>query len=160
MSERAVTHSTFSIERSFPDASPRWVYRAFADPAAKARWFQGPPGWRQDRREQDFREGGGERVAGTFPDGSMSDFDARYLDIVAGERIVYSYVMFHGGKRLSVSLATIEFLPEGKGTRLIITEQGAYFDGPAGAASREQGTKWLLERVAATLEPEPAGANA
>ena len=31
--------------------------------------------------------------------------------------------------RISVSLATVELKPAGKGTRLIFTEQGAFLDG-------------------------------
>ena len=40
---------------------------------------------------------------------------------------------------LSVSLLTVELLAEGGGTRLVLTEQGAYFGDPAGVAGREQG---------------------
>ncbi len=42
MSERNTKHDTFVIERNFPQA-PERVFNAFADPAAKARWFSGPP---------------------------------------------------------------------------------------------------------------------
>ena len=41
----------------------------------------------------------------------MHRFDSLYYDIVPDERIVYSYEMHLDDKRISVSLATIEFAP-------------------------------------------------
>ena len=41
MTERSVTHATFVIDRTY-DASPARVFGAFADPAAKKRWFRNP----------------------------------------------------------------------------------------------------------------------
>ena len=40
MSERSVTQDTFVIERTY-GASPARVFRAWSEPAAKARWFAG-----------------------------------------------------------------------------------------------------------------------
>jgi prophage tail gpP-like protein len=57
---------------------------------------------------------------------------------------------------MSVSLATIEFAPEGTGTRMTLTEQGAFLEpyAPDGddAGSREHGTKWLVDKLAAFLD--------
>lgn len=38
MTEHPVLHSSFTLERSYP-ATPERVFAAWADPAAKARWF-------------------------------------------------------------------------------------------------------------------------
>jgi len=38
MTRRSVTHGTFTIERTYA-ASPARVFKAWADPGAKARWF-------------------------------------------------------------------------------------------------------------------------
>ncbi len=46
-----------------------------------------------------------------------------------GERIINSYVLYAAGERFSVSLSTVEFLPDGTGTLMRVTEHGAYFDG-------------------------------
>jgi uncharacterized protein YndB with AHSA1/START domain len=43
VTERSVTHATFVVERSY-DAAPARVFAAWADPAAKARWFASPEG--------------------------------------------------------------------------------------------------------------------
>ena len=149
MSERSVEHGTFTIERRF-DVAPARVFAAWADPKAKAGWFAGPAGqWKQLLRQMDFRIGGRERVRGELAGGLVSDFDASYHDIVTNRRIVYSYTMQVDEKRISVSLATIEFEPAGGGaTRLILTEQGAFLDGGFdGSAGREQGTRGLLDNL-------------
>jgi hypothetical protein len=57
--------------------------------------------------------------------------------------------------KISVSLATIEFEPAGGGTKLILTEQGAFLDGYDDAGSRERGTGGLL----AALEKSLGGAK-
>ena len=150
MTGRSVSHGTFVIERTY-DASPPRVFTAWADPAAKARWFVGPDGWKELRREIDFRVGGHERLRGVFPGGRVSDFDARYHDIVPDRRIVYSYAMQVDEKRISVSLATVEFAPAGGGTRLTFTEQAVFLDGFDGAAGREQGTGALLDQLGTAL---------
>jgi uncharacterized protein YndB with AHSA1/START domain len=151
MSERSVTHATFVIERSYP-AAPARVYRAFADPREKAKWFGGAEDkYVETRREQDFRVGGKDRHTGKWHNGPESDFQAIYQDIVPDERIVYTYDMHLDGKRISVSLATIEFKPDGRGTRLVLTEQGAYLDGWDNPGQREAGTRLLLDELGKTL---------
>src|SRR2546429_5172061 len=124
MPERSVTHATFVIERSYP-AAPGRVFAAWADPAAKKQWFGGP----DTPHELDFRVGGRERNAGGPPGGPVYSYEARYADIVPDERIVHTYEMFLDDTRISVSVATVEFHPEGTGTRLVYTEHGAFLDG-------------------------------
>ena len=75
----------------------------------------------------------------------------RYQDIVPDERIVSTYDMHMNGERISVSLATTELKPEGNGTRLVYTEQGAFLDGYDTPAQREHGTRELLEALAVEL---------
>jgi len=151
MTERKTKHDTFIIERQFPQ-SPTRVFNAFSDPTAKARWFSGPAGqWQENLRQADFRVGGRERLVGTWQGGKTSSFDAYYLDIVPDERIVYAYAMEIDGTPISVSLATVEFQPAGAGTRLIITEQGAFLDEFVDGGGREQGTRTLLDRLAVSL---------
>ena len=50
-----------------------------------------------------------------------------------------------GDKRISASLVTIELLPTDKGTDLICTHQGAFFEGSDGPQIREAGWRQLLE---------------
>jgi uncharacterized protein YndB with AHSA1/START domain len=146
-----VTHGTFVIERSY-DATPQRVFAAWSDPKAKAQWFVGPDEWQSSDHELDFRVGGLEHVSGGSPDGGPRfSYDARYQDIVPDERIVTTYEMHMDDVRISVSVATVEFRPEGSGTRLVLTEQGAFLDGHDTPAQREHGTRELLENLGKAL---------
>ncbi len=154
MQVRSVVHSTFVVERFYPVAPAR-VYFALSDPDAKKRWFFDPDNPMPSRHEMDFRVGGKEVNAGCPSDGQMHFFNAVYQDIVPNQRIVYSYEMHLGERRISVSLATIELFADRRGTRLKLTEQGAFLDGHDDAASREHGTRALMEQLAASLEKDP-----
>ena len=148
-----ITHASFAVERTFP-ASPARVFTAFADPARKAEWFHGPDGWAPTETIFDFREGGREVAAGAVPGEWSSRFEATYHVIEPDAQIVYSYAMSHDDTLLSVSVATIELEPidDGAATRLVVTEQGAYFvNGEADNREREAGTAGLLDQLGATL---------
>ena len=121
-----VEHSTFTVERTYP-AEPAAVFRAWSDP-----------------------EGGSEHSHGQFEAGSFAH-DARYHDVVENERIVYTYEMHMDGRRISVSLASVELAPHDGGTKLKFTEHGAFLDGLDSVASREGGTASLLDKLGQQL---------
>lgn len=157
MAARSVTHATFSLRRTYP-ASPKRVYSAFADPAKKAAWFNGPEEWGPDEHSFDFRVGGHEVSRGGPKGGPVHAFSAVYQDIVPNERIIYSYDMLLDDVRISVSVATLEFRGAGGGTELVLTEQGAFLDGYDDAGERERGTRELLEALGNFLARENADA--
>jgi uncharacterized protein YndB with AHSA1/START domain len=159
MTERSTQHITFVVERTL-DAPLARVFHAWADPATKARWFVGPDDWESSGHELDFRVGGREHVGGGPPDAPTFSFDAVYQDIVPDRRIIYTYDMHMDGQRISVSLATIEFLPAGSGTKLVITEQGAFLDGLDVPDLRERGTADLLDQLEALLQGDAEAAVA
>ena len=103
----------------------------------------------------DVRVGGRERVIGKFADGSESRFEALYFDIVPDRRLVYTYDMYFQGKKISVSLASVEFVAlgkdNGKSTKLIVTEQHAFLDGYEDSGNRERGTLGLLDNLGVAL---------
>jgi uncharacterized protein YndB with AHSA1/START domain len=148
MTERSVTHSTFVVERTY-DASPARVFAAWAEPERKARWFGDPETGVADY-ELDFRVGGREFNRGSV-EGQAYTYEARYQDIVPDERIVYAYDMHTDGQRISVSLGTVQLKPDGDGTRLTYTEQGAYLDGLDTPEQRQQGTGGLFDALAEEL---------
>lgn len=151
MTERSVVHATFVIERSY-DATPARVFMAFADPAAKRRWFVEGEGWEVEAFEVDFRVGGFERSRFRFRGGPLIRNDTVYQDIVPDQRIIIAYTMTIGENRISASLTTMQFEPSGSGTRLTFTEQGAFLDGYDDAGKRESGTRGLLDALDTELK--------
>ena len=128
------------------------MFAAFADLAAKAKWFAGPPEWESGEVAQDFRVGGREVNIGGPVGGPVHRFYALYQDIVADERIVFTYDMFVDDVHLSVSVTTIEFAPAGSGTKLTFTEQGAFLDGHEDPSMREERTRELLGALGDALD--------
>jgi uncharacterized protein YndB with AHSA1/START domain len=156
MTDRTVSHSTFLIERAYP-AAPQQVFRACSDPARKRRWFAEGEGFEVDSFEMDFRVGGFERSRFRFKEGSPVHAgtpcanDTVFLDIINNERIVLAYTMTVGANRISASQSTFELLAAGTGTKLIFTEQAAFFAHADGPQIREQGWRALLEQLAREL---------
>ena len=156
MENQSVIHSTFVIERSYPKP-PEVVFSAFADAAKKRRWFAEGHSHAVEEFEMDFRVGGTERTRYRFMEGSpfpgvaLSN-EGSYQDIVPNRCIVNASTMTLGDKRISSSLVTFEFLRTDKGTDLICTHQGAFFEGADGPQMREAGWRKLLENLAKDLE--------
>lgn len=149
MTDRGVIHSTFSLERVY-QASPARVFAAWADPAAKARWFSphGP-------HKLDFRVGGREVNRARSPGGQDLSVESHYHDIVADQRIAYTSTLSVADTVVTVSLTTVELTPEGDSTRLVLTEHGAFLDGHEQPDWREQGTGQWLDALGADLAGQP-----
>jgi hypothetical protein len=54
-----------------------------------------------------------------------------------------------------VSLATVELHSATEGTRLVLTEHGAFFDDADGAVARQSGTGTFLDALGRLLAGEP-----
>ncbi len=145
-----VDHDTFVIERTY-DIPIAQVFRAWADPMLKARWFAGSAEARGAGYELDFQVGGHEVNRGGPPGGPVYTYESQFRDIIPEQRIVYTYEMFADEARISVSVATVEFHEHDATTQLILTEQGVYLDGHDTAAQREEGTRSFLDSLAELL---------
>lgn len=150
MTERSVTHGTFVIERKYP-TSPERVFSAFADPKKKRRWYGEGEESTLETFEMDFHAGGQEKTVRRAKNGWVFTANTAYQDILPNRHIVFAYTMSLGEKRISSSQATVEILSEGSGSRLVFTEQGAYFEGADGPEMREDGWRSLLDQLTAEL---------
>ena len=150
MADRTVVHDTIVTERTYRYPPDR-VFAAWRDPATKREWFAEGEGWRIEEYGLDFRVGGREHARFRRGSGPETRNETVFLDIVPDRRIVMAYTMAVDGSNISASLGTVEFEAIAGGTRLIYTEQGAFFTGADGPSSRKQGWTGLLERLAATL---------
>jgi uncharacterized protein YndB with AHSA1/START domain len=148
MSDHSVAHGTFVVDRTYPHPVEK-VWTAWSDPAQKAKWFGGGDG--MPAQVFEFKPGGRESRHGTIPNGAVIGFDVLYQDIVPNSRILYSYDMHLDGKKISVSLAAIEFWPEGKGTRMKLTEYGLFLDGLDNMEQRKAGTLGLMDALGSYL---------
>jgi uncharacterized protein YndB with AHSA1/START domain len=155
MEEQTVIHSTFVIERSFA-RSPERVFSAFADATKKRRWYAERETNDVEEFKSDFRIGGAERLRyrmneGTPFPGVVLANEGSFLDIIPDRRIVSVSTMTLGDRHISSSLVTVELLPTDKGTDLIFTHQGAFFEGSDGPQMREAGWRTLLDQLTAEL---------
>jgi uncharacterized protein YndB with AHSA1/START domain len=146
--EHATTHATFTLERTYP-VPPAQVFAAWADPRTKARWFAAS----SVSHELDFRVGGREVNRAAVGDGQVATFASTYHDIVDDRRIVYGSTLAVAGRSVStVSVTTVELVPDGAGTRLVLTEQGTFLDGQEDPTWREQGTATWLDALGEQLD--------
>jgi uncharacterized protein YndB with AHSA1/START domain len=83
-------------------------------------------------------------------------YSAQFRDIVVDQRIVTTSEMLADDTRISVTVATVEFHESDGTTQIVLTEQGVYLDGRETAAQREEGTRSLLDSLAASLAEDAA----
>jgi uncharacterized protein YndB with AHSA1/START domain len=150
MTEHSIVHSTFVIERNYPQ-SPDRVWAAFAQPERKRRWYAEGDHETQEF-EMEFKVRGNERHSYRFKDvhplaGQVISNEGTFHVISSGECIVSSSTMSLNGKPILVSLLTMKFVPNASGTDLIFTEQGAFFDWPDGPKMLEAGWRALFQKL-------------
>jgi uncharacterized protein YndB with AHSA1/START domain len=151
MSDHSVAHGTFVIERTYNHPVDR-VWAAWSNPGLKSQWFGEASGVPSDTF--DFKPGGRESSAGDIPNGPSYRFDLLYQDIVPNSRILYTYDMHMDGRKISVSLAAVEFWPEGKSTRMKLTEYGLFLDGLDTVEQRKSGTIDLMDQLGRFLDKQ------
>ena len=155
MSDPAVVHNTFTVQRIFPHP-PERVFAAFADGAKKRKWFAEGHSNEVVKYQGDFRVGGAETTVYRMGDktpfpGVELAAEGTYLDIVENKRIVQAGSMALGGRIFSTSMATFEFVRNEVGTEMTLTHQGAFFEGADGPKMREDGWRKLIDSLAAAL---------
>ncbi|MFD0374276.1 MULTISPECIES: SRPBCC domain-containing protein [Streptomyces] len=154
-----VRHDGFTVELHSA-APPDAVFGAFADPAVRRRWFRMPG--REVSYDHDFTVNGGENASSVFTvEGAAPErlaYASRYLDIVSGSRIVYTYTARVDGEVRWASLVTVELRPDADGTHLRWTEQAAFLT-PSSRPEHDLphlrgATRLRLNGLAAALRPD------
>lgn len=149
--EPKVMHATCVVERSF-SRPVSVVFAALSDPNKVRRWMGGSEYSELLEFACEFREGGKQVVKykmgpGTPIAGEVITNEGRFQQIVLGERIVTASTMKRNGRIFSASQVTFELVPTDKGTDLIVTHQGAFFEGSDGPEMREQGWNRLMDKL-------------
>ena len=142
----STTHATLVFEREI-SAPTEVVFAAFADPAVRAQWGTPSDTAVVIYDEADFRQGGQDR----FRCGSKSNPNihgmTHYLDIIPNRRIVSSETIAMDGRRLCVSLTTLELTPDGRKTQLKNTTQLSSFIGQDMINGHTMGTNASLDNL-------------
>ena len=144
----SVTHAEFTIERQY-HCTPSQTFSAFADPELKARWFAVPERFENRVWELDFRVGGGEVNSGGPAGGAVPHLPQ---PLPRHRRRRADRLRLRPAPRRPPDVASPDHdraLPRRSGTRLVFTEQGAFFDGLDDPAEREHGTGKLLDALGA-----------
>jgi uncharacterized protein YndB with AHSA1/START domain len=150
MTTPPLNHDTIVLERAYA-ARPARVFEAFASPEARRRW--GVPSAHVELvyDKADFRVDGVD-ISRCGPRGNLIyRVETRYRDIVPQRRIISTEVVSEGGNALSFALITVEFLSEGSGTRLVLTDQVTAFGGRSMIDGHRAGHAAALDNLATEL---------
>lgn len=153
--EPKVVHATCVVERSFSKPAGV-VFAALSDPDKVRRWMGDGKHSEVIEFLCEFREGGRQVLRykmnpGTPIAGQIITNEAWFHHIVPGERIVTASRMKMGERIFSASQVTFELVSRGMETDLIITHQGAFFEGSDGPTMREQGWNALADNLVALV---------
>ncbi|MDH2443397.1 SRPBCC domain-containing protein [Amnibacterium sp. CER49] len=125
------------------------AWRAYTEPALRRRWFRLPG--RLEHEDVDVREGGHHLLRGAFVlDDRTEHLDgrARFLELAAPQRVVWTYEVRVDDVLRSVALCSTSFVASA-GTELVHEEQFTVFGADdaaaaAGAAERRGGVRLQL----------------
>jgi uncharacterized protein YndB with AHSA1/START domain len=150
INEPTVTHDTIVLERTFA-APPARVFAAWADPDSRSQWAVPSGEWETAEDQSDFRVGGREVSRFGPPGDARYRAETNYLNIVPDRRIIMAGTMAELDTPISASMATVEFLSAGAGTRMIYTEQAAFLDGRDKPDYRRKGWETNMTQLEAYL---------
>jgi uncharacterized protein YndB with AHSA1/START domain len=132
-------------------AKPEKLYRAFLEPDAIASWLP-PFGFTCTVHELDAKVGGNHRMSfRNFTTGKSHSFGGSYLEVVPGERLVYTD-KFDDPHLLGEMKVTVSLKAVSVGTEVNIEQQGVPDLIPAEASYL--GRQESLHKLAGLVEPE------
>ncbi len=153
--EPKVVHATCVVERNFSKPAAV-VFAALSDANKIRQWMASSEHSELLEFRSAFREGGTQILKykmkpGTPIAGALITNQGLFQHIVSDERIVVASTMKMGDRIFSASQVTFELVPTEAGTDLIITHQGAFFEGSDGPAMREEGWNKLADNLVAVV---------
>lgn len=132
-------------------ASPEKVYRAFVEPDALASWIP-PHGFVCTVDELDARPGGKHHASfRNFTTGESHSFGGEYLDVIPGERLVYTDRFDDPGLPGEMTV-TVTMKQVAVGTELTIEQKGLPDVIPVEACVL--GWQQSLQKLASLVEPD------
>jgi uncharacterized protein YndB with AHSA1/START domain len=123
MSTAIASKPSLTLKRRLK-APPAKVFGAWTDPQKMMRWW-GPAGAETLQAEADARIGGRFRVIFRTPDGEKHDVSGIYREVVADEKLVFTWAWRSTPER--ESLVTVALKSDGQGTLLTLTHE-QFFD--------------------------------
>jgi uncharacterized protein YndB with AHSA1/START domain len=128
------------------DAPRRLVFRAWTDPELAVHWW-GPRGFASISCEMDVRSGGIWRRSMRAPDGSFHSARGVYREIVAPERLVFTYAWEDAdGRPRHETLVSVIFVELGGQTELTLRQAG--FETVTARDAHRDGWTGCLQRFA------------
>ena len=115
------TGTEMRLERRF-DAPVERVFEAWTSPEVLRRWWAARPDFDCPEAEVDLRVGGRYRLAMRSAEGETRVVAGEYTAVAPPERLAYTWA-WEGGE-MGDTLVTVEFHPDGDGTRVVLTHSG------------------------------------
>jgi uncharacterized protein YndB with AHSA1/START domain len=129
-----------------------FLFSAWTDPALFAQWF-GPKTWKVERCELDSRVGGRWRAWFRRGDGGGVYVGGTYLEIVAPERLVFTWDTDSDGQDTELlSVVTVSFSERPNGVEIVITHRKL---GSGEAVDMEAGWSNTLDALEIFLATKP-----
>lgn len=154
MTDPKVNHATIVVERRLK-ASPERVFQAWT--TERGEWEVPNDDWVLAEHRDDVRVDG-EQYSRFGPRGDERlEARGRYLVVERNRLLILAGVMHDKGAPMTATQTTIELLPDGRGTRMILTDQSAFF-GWESPDDRRSGWEITARRLEAHLArtPHPA----
>ena len=118
---RIQSESTLRLERTFT-SPPAKVFAAWTSAEALSRWFAPTDDYACAVAPFEPRTGGRYRVEMRHKGGAVHPVSGRYLEVVPPSRLVFTWA-WEDRPEEGEQLVTVEFQPDGAGTRLVLTHE-------------------------------------
>jgi uncharacterized protein YndB with AHSA1/START domain len=139
------TQTELRLERRF-EAPPEAVFDAWTNPTVLRRWWSAGPGWETPAADVDLRPGGRYRLTMRDPAADAEHtVRGEYIEVRRPDRLTYTWAWEHDPTG-SPSRVTVDFVPDGGGTRVAITHSELASD--ESRARHEHGWNAVLDNLA------------